>query len=124
MFVGSVIASKDDGYLRATGGTESMPLQIQLSVLNVENGAVRSINRNICGQPQVAADECVACKIRRPSQGFCPRPGGATRPRATVLRFLRVCIRAFGAQVVWNVARENSVGIGDWRSVRMLSDAA
>ena len=80
MFVASVIASKDDGYLGATGGAESMALQIQLSVLDVENGTVRSINRNISRQPQVAADECVACEVRGPSQRLCPSPGRATDP--------------------------------------------
>ena len=73
MFVASVIASKDDGYLGATGGAESMALQIQLSVLDVENGTVRSINRNISRQPQVAAD--VPARSAVPVRDFVPVQG-------------------------------------------------
>ena len=77
MFVASVIASKDDGYLGATGGAESMALQIQPSVLDVENGTIGSINRDVSCQPQVAANECVARDICGPSsEVFVPDHGG------------------------------------------------
>ncbi len=56
MLVTSIVAGQNDRYLRAIGGAESMPPQIQSSILDVENSTIRSIDRDISCQPQITAD--------------------------------------------------------------------